>query len=69
MTLTLPVTVFKPFFGSVKNVHLNTIPKAPNAIHQPTSAKSMEETLNATIPTDKKNHIFVIVIDVSGEIP
>lgn len=29
----------------------------------------MEETLNATIPTDKKNHIFVIVIDVSGEIP
>jgi hypothetical protein len=47
----------------------NTIPKAPNASFQPMSAKSMEEMLNATVPTDKKNHIYVIVIDVSGEIP
>ncbi|VXC70828.1 conserved hypothetical protein [Enterobacterales bacterium 8AC] len=47
----------------------NAIPKAPNAHPQPTSAKSMEEMLNETIPAEKQSHIFVIVIDVSGELP
>ncbi|WP_237657383.1 NACHT domain-containing protein [Serratia fonticola] len=55
------------WYGEKREPH--TIPRTPHTIHQPTSAKSMEEILNATIPTDKKNHIYVIVIDVSGEIP
>ncbi|MCO7509199.1 hypothetical protein NJH77_08015 [Serratia fonticola] len=55
------------WFGEKRAPH--TIPKAPNANFQPMSAKSMEEMLNAAVPTDKKNHIYVIVIDVSGEIP
>jgi hypothetical protein len=55
------------WYGEKREPH--TIPRTPHTIHQPTSAKSMEEILNATIPTDKKDHIFVIVIDVSGDIP